>query len=270
MSLLFARAEVLSLKTHPEFSEKWVQEHICADPSILGLGEVELVAAEKIQPKAGRLDLLLHEDSLNRRYEVELMLGPTDPAHIIRCIEYWDIERRRYPAYDHVAVLVAEDITSRFLNVMAVLAGSIPLIALQFSALRVANKVVLHFTRVLDQTNLRSDDEYELGERATGRIAEKDRSWWEQRTTPSTLKSCDELLKIVEEVSGEPHQMVCPVRIIDFVSKRDGTRSVWCKPQKRVIQVGTYVPQPERSITAAGPVILIVTWVPQVPYGAAV
>ena len=27
-------------------------------------------------------------------------------SHIIRTIEYWDIERRRYPAYEHVAVLV--------------------------------------------------------------------------------------------------------------------------------------------------------------------
>ncbi len=28
-----------------------------------------------------------------RRYEVEVQLGPTDEAHIIRTIEYWDIER---------------------------------------------------------------------------------------------------------------------------------------------------------------------------------
>jgi hypothetical protein len=33
------------------------------------------------------------------------MLGATDESHIIRCIEYWDIERRRYPAYEHCAVL---------------------------------------------------------------------------------------------------------------------------------------------------------------------
>ena len=30
-------------------------------------------------------------------YEVEVMLGETDPSHIIRCIEYWDIEKRKYP-----------------------------------------------------------------------------------------------------------------------------------------------------------------------------
>ena len=147
MALSFARPEVLSLKTHPDLNEKWLQERICDDLSILGLGDVELVAVEKALPKAGRIDLLLYDEQLNRRYEVELMLGATDPSHIIRCIEYWDAERRRYPAYDHVAVLVAEDITSRFLNVMALLSGSIPLIALQVNALRVDDKIVLHFSK---------------------------------------------------------------------------------------------------------------------------
>jgi len=77
MPLLFARPEILSLKSHPEFSEKWLQERISEDPSLLGLGDIELVGAEKVLPKAGRLDFLLHDDQLNRRYEVELMLGAT-------------------------------------------------------------------------------------------------------------------------------------------------------------------------------------------------
>src|SRR5438270_9376662 len=97
------------------------------------------------------------------RYEVEIMLGPTDPSHIIRCIEYWDIERRRYPAYDHVAVLVAEDITSRFLNVMSLLAGTIPFVAIQLNALRVSDAIILDFVTVLDQRVLRRDDATELG-----------------------------------------------------------------------------------------------------------
>ena len=42
----------------------------------------------------------------SQRYEVELRLGATDEFHIIRCIEYWDIELRRYPSYEHIAVLV--------------------------------------------------------------------------------------------------------------------------------------------------------------------
>jgi hypothetical protein len=64
----------------------------------------------------GRLDLLLQDVDTNRRYEVEIQLGKTDESHIIRTIEYWDIERKRYPQYDHCAVIIAEDITSRFLT----------------------------------------------------------------------------------------------------------------------------------------------------------
>ena len=87
------------------------------------------------------------------------MLGATDESHIIRCIEYWDIERLRYPGYEHCAVLIAEDITSRFLNLIALLAGTVPLVAIQLNALRVGdNNVVLNFVRVLDQRLLRRDD----------------------------------------------------------------------------------------------------------------
>jgi RecB family endonuclease NucS len=93
----FERAELLSLKAHAELDEKWVQDLIAKDPSMLGLGEdLALRQKERIQPHAGRLDLLL-QDSEGRRYEVELQLGSTDETHIIRTIEYWDIERKRYP-----------------------------------------------------------------------------------------------------------------------------------------------------------------------------
>ena len=84
---------------------------------ILGLGDLTLKDKERTQPHAGRLDLLLQDTDANRRYEVEIQLGRTDETHVIRTIEYWDIERRRFPAYDHCAVIVAENITSRFLNV---------------------------------------------------------------------------------------------------------------------------------------------------------
>lgn len=47
MPLEFIKPELLSLKTHPELSEKWVQDRIAADPSILGLGDVELIAKKR-------------------------------------------------------------------------------------------------------------------------------------------------------------------------------------------------------------------------------
>src|SRR5437763_17140554 len=104
-----------------------------------------------MQPGAGRLDLLLEEPDPDaaRRYEVEVQLGPTDEAHIIRTIEYWDIERKRYPQYDHCAVLVAEDITSRFLNVISLFNGTIPFVALQMQALKVGEHTTLIFTNLI-------------------------------------------------------------------------------------------------------------------------
>jgi hypothetical protein len=116
----FTRSERISLKLHPELNEKWVQELIAADPSILGLGELDVRDKERSQPRAGRLDLLLQDPETKRRYEVEIQLGPTDETHIIPTIEYWDVERKRYPQYDHCAVLIAEDVTSRFLNVVSI------------------------------------------------------------------------------------------------------------------------------------------------------
>ncbi|WP_395697243.1 hypothetical protein [Methylocella sp.] len=160
----FERAETLSLKSHPEITEKWVQDLIADDPSILGLGDLELRQKERIQPRAGRLDLLLQDPVTKRHYEVELQLGATDETHIIRTIEYWDIERKRYPQYDHCAVLIAEDITSRFLSVISLFNGSIPLVAIQLRALRVAGKLTLVFTKVFDELTRGLVDEDEEAE----------------------------------------------------------------------------------------------------------
>ena len=142
--------EKINLTKEPGLNEKWVQDRIAENPAILGLGELILKDKERIQPKAGRLDLLLQDPDNARRFEVELQLGVLDESHIIRTIEYWDIERKRYPMYDHTAVVIAENITSRFLNVLSLFNGSIPIVAIQMNALRVEGKVGLHFTTVLD------------------------------------------------------------------------------------------------------------------------
>ena len=77
----------LSLKSHPEFTERWVQDRIAENPQILGLGDVVLKDKERIQPRAGRLDLLLQDAEASHSYEAEVQLGKTDESHIIRTIE---------------------------------------------------------------------------------------------------------------------------------------------------------------------------------------
>lgn len=192
MELQFVKPERLWLKDETPFDEKWVQARIATDPSLLGIGDVYLLDRERKQPRAGRLDLLLQDSEYDRRYEVEIQLGATDESHIIRTIEYWDLERKRYPQYDHCAVIVAEDITARFLNVVSLFNGTIPLIALQMSALKFDDKVTLVFTKVLDEMARGPVDEDEEV------YEEADRGYWEQRATKNTVALCDELLKLVK------------------------------------------------------------------------
>ena len=143
------KSKVVSLKSHPELNERWLQNQIVADPSLLGLGDLVVRSQERTQPRGGRLDLLLEDPESETRFEVELQLGTVDESHIIRTIEYWDLERRRYPQYDHVAVIVAEEITTRFFNVIGLFNGFIPLIAIQLNALEVNGFLTLNSTRVL-------------------------------------------------------------------------------------------------------------------------
>jgi RecB family endonuclease NucS len=119
MTLKFQKSKKVTLKSSPVHNEAWLQDLIANDPSILGLGDLVLKDKERQQPRAGRLDLLLQDPDTNKRYEVEIQLGKCDESHIIRTIEYWDIERKRYPNYEHCAVIIAEDITSRFLNIIS-------------------------------------------------------------------------------------------------------------------------------------------------------
>ena len=83
----------ISLKDHPELNEAWLQEVIANKPEILGLGDLIVKDKERIQPSGGRLDLLLQDVESLKRYEMEIQLGKTDESHIIRTIEYWDIDK---------------------------------------------------------------------------------------------------------------------------------------------------------------------------------
>lgn len=190
----YAKPERVWLKTHPDLNEKWLQDRIGEDPSLLGLGDLVLRDRERPQAGAGRLDLLLQDVDANRRYEVEIQLGKTDESHIIRTIEYWDIERKRYPQYDHAAVIVAEDITSRFLNVIGLFNGFIPLIAIQLSAIQLGDTISLVFSKVIDEMRLGLVEEDEEVR------APADRAYWEKRGSKHTLAMADEMLGWLQEL----------------------------------------------------------------------
>lgn len=190
---IYEKAKVLTLGTDSGWSEDFLQAEIAKDPSILGLGDLVLRDRERRQSRAGRLDLLLQDQEGETRYEVEIQLGSTDESHIIRTIEYWDLERRRFPRYEHFAVIIAEDITSRFFNVISLFNQNIPLIAIKVSALEVGEKSTLVFTKVLDYRLSEFEDE-------EPEFQEADRRYWEDKTSSETMKSLDLVDSVLKEL----------------------------------------------------------------------
>jgi hypothetical protein len=94
-------------------------------------------------------------------------------------------------------VLIAEDITSRFLNVISLLNKHVPIIAIQMQAVEVGNYLTLVFTTVVD-LSLRRDDEDDSPQELV------QRDHWEKK--PNSKAG----LEIVDTLA-------------DFVQKQDAT-----------------------------------------------
>jgi len=177
------------------FDEYWLQDQIYENPACLGLGDLESVAKERQQSSGGRLDILLKNPEDDTMYEVEVMLGETDETHIIRTIEYWDNEKRKWPQRQHYAVLVAESITRRFFNVIQLFSHSIPVIAIQVNMIEVNNQKLLHFSIILDT--------YEEPEDGSGIEEIYDEVFWKKKST-WTIDAAKELLATVDEKLKSP------------------------------------------------------------------
>lgn len=226
----YKKAKAIRLKDHPEYSELWLQKQIAEDVELLGLGSALIVRdVERRQPRAGRIDLLLSDQASNTRYEVEIQLGETDESHIIRTLEYWDNERRRFPQYDHVAVIVAEEVTGRFHNVINLFNQAIPLIAIQMRALEIDGAITLHATKVLDLALPAVEEEDAPG-------ADTDRSFWVQKSSPAVMETLNNILEIVNYI-GQPmslkynkqyiglHRNQVPDNFVELVPRRQALQA---------------------------------------------
>jgi predicted transport protein len=233
------KLKTVSLKGHPQITEKWLQNVISEDPSIIGIGDVVVKDKERNQAGAGRLDLLLQDADGHGRYEVEIQLGSTDESHIIRTIEYWDIERRKYPQYDHTAIIVAENITSRFLNVISLFNGFIPIMAIQVTAIETPEGLGLQFTRVLDTIKLGYLDEDEETAEPT------DRSYWEtKRGTKKTVSFADRILEMTKSFAASA-ELNYNKHYIGFTIEGRPLNFAVCRPQKNGMRLDIKIPQDE-------------------------
>jgi hypothetical protein len=172
----------------------------------------------------------LQDVDASQRYEVEIQLGRTDESHIIRTIEYWDIEKKRYPQYDHTAVIVAEEINSRFLNVISLFNGTIPLVAIQMSAVQLGDTVSLLFTTVLDQVRRGPVDEDEEVNEVT------DRAYWENRGSKATVAMADELLEVLKTFNPQL-ELKYNKFYIGLATEGQPNNFVIFRPQKTAIRI---------------------------------
>jgi hypothetical protein len=201
--------------------EKWLQDRIYEDPSILGLGDLALIQRERPQNAGGRIDFLMYDPEDGVRYEIEVMLGKLNESHIIRTIEYWDIERRRFPALEHRAVIIAEEITNRFFNIIGLMNRNIPIIAIQFNAFKYEDNLFVNFVKVLD-INEPGDEE----EQGTQEVT--DRKYWESRASKKSIELLDALLGFVRQVA-EPKVTYNKGHVAVGTA---GRNFMWCHPRK--------------------------------------
>ena len=109
-------------------AEQSLAERINADPTVLGLGDLDLKRASW---RSRQISLLLESPAESVLFVVELQLGPTDDRHVIRVVERWLTERKRQRFSRCSAVLVAEEIAPRYVNILKLISRAVPLLALE-------------------------------------------------------------------------------------------------------------------------------------------
>lgn len=157
------------------------------------------------------MDILLEENE-ETRYEVEVQLGATNPDHIIRTIEYWNNESKRNKDFQHVPVLIAEEITGRFQDVISLFNKAIPIIAIQMTVFKEdAGKYGILFTKILDLSDTDSDDD--IGKTFT-------KEDWEKKSTK-------DMISLVEKMYN------------DFIERKDEIRLNYLQMYIGLIENGT-------------------------------
>ncbi|MEO8051759.1 MAG: hypothetical protein ABI833_15175 [Acidobacteriota bacterium] len=212
-------------------SEVELENIIVEELAVLGLGDVILIERQRRQERAGRLDLLLEDREGESRFEVELKIGSLDESHLVRAIEYWDIERRHYPGYVHCAVIIAEDVTSRFLNVIQLFSGSVPIIAIQVNCNKVGDLLALSFVKLIDSRTLRRDDRLDVKAEAT------DRNSWLAYVGQNILAIADECLVTINSAAKRKRSLKFNKQFIGLTDSGKPDNFVYFEPRKSLMRV---------------------------------
>lgn len=117
---------------------------------------------------------------------------------------------------------MSEEITNRFFNVISLLNGAVPIIALQLSALQVDNSVILSFTKVIDIPEPGIEEEEGIVERT-------DRAYYESHSNPQAMGVVDKIVSLVSSPYGATRVTYNKGHIAVGTS---GRNFLWCHPRK--------------------------------------
>jgi hypothetical protein len=102
-----------------------IVRRIADRPTLLGLGDLQVKSPHCC---LGQRSLLLEDRAERILYVAEVQLGPTDERHIIRLVERWATERRRY-GHTCAALLVAQSVDPRYRTILGLLSNAIQFVA---------------------------------------------------------------------------------------------------------------------------------------------
>jgi hypothetical protein len=147
-TLPFVKLERTHLKNNPAVGEAWIQDCIAADPEILGLGALSVIQRESFGN--GLEQLVVTRPGSAKSYSLLVQCGSTDEVQLVRAIESWS------KASAATAVLVSEEISARYLDLMTTLRGSGRLAAIQMQAMKVGGQMTVIFTNVAGELEAES------------------------------------------------------------------------------------------------------------------
>ena len=228
----FVELKKIDLKKSLALNEQWVQNIIEQNPKLLGLGDLSVIKREKFQSSGGKLDFLMEDDG-ETRYTIEIQLGNTNPEHIIRTLEYWETEKTRNPNNEHVAVLIAEEITDRFYNVIQLFRGCLPIIAIKMTCIEVAEKKYsLIFTKIIDKISKENEDEYKD-------LVDTNKDYWINRSNTKMVGVVDKLFKIFHELNDDTknYELKYNKHYIGICKNSIANNFISFKPQKQFVRL---------------------------------
>ena len=195
--------EVISMKNDSRFNEQFMKDEIIEDPSILDLGEIEIIEVEKMLQDGTRIDILA-EGEKNRRYIIELMTGECDADHAQRLSLYHESESlANGKNYDYYAVLVAEEFSANQLRAIR-LNMTVPYICIKLQLLKINDNTVKFYPNRLftHPTHMRVEFSNKLTSTSAQQVAWDRDSW--NKEWPICMPISEKIHEVFMKVSGLP------------------------------------------------------------------